>query len=272
MALFLFIFSKSMNIKTSFKSVFIFLLSLTIIGCGGGSSIESTLNPVLINVIGLVDNDFSYSTQEISIESNYSNCEFRLTQNMNSPKILHLQTTNNKNFSFRNPIIYEESSDINIRIETIVGPDCPDKSSDLNFSIRKYPTKYQAIPKNTDDLTTRLFQINDIGFGGIVISDRFTATICYPTSEDCQTYTNELFGQDAHNMATGDFNGDGYEDVAVVWAVFPHTIEQKVDVPINTSVAVSCRLVKAAVPHSKISCRTSKATLRGATQRAIYAR
>ena len=59
---------------------------------------------------------------------------------MNSPKILHLQTTNNKNFSFRNPIIYEESSDINIRIETIVGPDCPDKSSDLNFSIRKYPT------------------------------------------------------------------------------------------------------------------------------------
>ena len=53
-----------MNIKSSFKSVFVFLLSLTIIGCGGGSSIESTLNPVLINVIGLVDNDFSYSTQD----------------------------------------------------------------------------------------------------------------------------------------------------------------------------------------------------------------
>lgn len=222
-----------MNIESSYKSVFVFLLSLSIIGCGGGSSIETSLNPISINVIGLVDNDFSYSAQEISIESNYSSCEFRLMQNTDSPKILHLKTTNNKNFSFRNPIIYEESSNINVRIETIVGPDCPDKSSDLNFSIRKYPTQYQAIPKNVDDLDTRLFQINDIGFGGIVISDRFTATICYPTPEDCQTYTNELFGQDAHNMATGDFNGDGYEDIAVAWAVFPHTIEQKVDVPIN---------------------------------------
>ena len=36
-------------------------------------------------------------------------------------------------------------------------------------------------------------------------------------------------------MATGDFNNDGFEDLVVAWAIFPHTIEesQKIDAPIN---------------------------------------
>ena len=76
----------------------------------------------------------------------------------------------------------------------------------------------EHVPANITDLKTNFYQVNDIGFGGIVISDRFSATICYPTANDCQSYENELFGQDAHNMTTGDFNGDGYEDFAVAWA------------------------------------------------------
>ena len=68
-------------------------------------------------------------------------------------------------------------------------------------------------------------KFNDIGFGGIEISDRYSATVCYPTENDCVTYENELFGQDAHNIATGDFNGDGFEDFVVAWAIFPHTID-----------------------------------------------
>ena len=44
-----------------------------------------------------------------------------------------------------------------------------------------------------------------------------------------------MFGQDAHNIVQGDFNGDGHEDFAVAWALFPHTIEpsQKVNAPLN---------------------------------------
>ena len=30
-----------------------------------------------------------------------------------------------------------------------------------------------------------------LGFGGIEITETFTATICYPTPEDCETYENE---------------------------------------------------------------------------------
>jgi len=95
--------------------------------------------------------------------------------------------------------------------------------------------KYSPIPINNLNQKTNYYSNLDIGFGGLELSDRYTATICYPTPEDCTSYNNQLFGQDAHNMATGDFNGDGFEDLVVMWAIFPHTIEesQKVFAPIH---------------------------------------
>ena len=91
------------------------------------------------------------------------------------------------------------------------------------------------IPENIRELKSSLFEVSDIGFDGIIINETFSATECYPTPNDCETYENQVFGQDAHNIIQGDFNGDGYEDFAVAWALFPHTIDpdQKVNAPIN---------------------------------------
>ena len=112
---------------------------------------------------------------------------------------------------------------------------CPEAEKIFNFQVDRYPTQYNLIPTNTNDLKTNIYEIGDIGLGGIVIKETFSATICYPTPNDCESFENALFGQDAHNMVSGDFNGDGYEDFAVAWSLFPHTIvpDQKVNAPSN---------------------------------------
>ena len=106
------------------------------------------------------------------------------------------------------------------------GKNCPVGQKNSELSVKKLSTKFDASPSNSSNLATDYYHIADIGFGGIEITERYSATICYPTPDDCVTYDQELFGQDAHNMATGDFNGDGFEDLVVIWAIFPHTIEE----------------------------------------------
>ena len=105
------------------------------------------------------------------------------------------------------------------------------------FNVTRNQTKFtpNPDPSNISYLNTPYFSAHDIGLGGIEITDRYSATVCYPTENDCVTYENELFGQDAHNIATGDFNGDGFEDFVVAWDIFPHTIDQskKIYGPIN---------------------------------------
>jgi len=103
----------------------------------GKTLIENNFIPVSINVFGLIDNDLSYSKQNINIDSNYTNCKYRVTQSLESPKVLHLKSLNDREFSFRNPIIYDENSNTEIRIETIVNSDCPAGSYELNFKIRR---------------------------------------------------------------------------------------------------------------------------------------
>ena len=201
--------------------------------CGGGpsSSPEIIANDFEIFISGLDVDGFSYGQQSISISSTDTNCSYSI----NSDDLIHLSDDNGNSFSFRNPIIYESSKEFDFVVSTIPKIDCRSASKIFSITVNKFPTEFDAYPANISDLSTNFYQVNDIGFGGIVITQRFSATICYPTPDDCEVWENELFGQDAHNMVTGDFNGDGFEDFAVAWALFPHTVreDQKVNAPIN---------------------------------------
>ena len=216
------------------KKVSIFLVFM-VVACGGGGGSSSTPevnnNSLEIFISGLNTNGLSFESQNISLSSSNNSCRY-LVQNED---LIHLETLDSRNFSFRNPILYEGSRSYEINFITIPASNCPLASKKVSIIVNKSPTQFEAIPENIQNLATEYYQVNDIGFGGIVISDRYSATICYPTPNDCTTYENELFGQDAHNMIYGDFNGDGYEDFAVAWAIFPHTLEEskKIDAPIN---------------------------------------
>ena len=221
--------------NTSIFSYALFLFFIS--SCGGSSDNKISENINLnINLIGLNTPSKSYDYQNIEITSNINECTFDISlNNQDVYKIHHVKTIDNKNFVFRNPLINSETENFEFKITSIETLNCPKTEKIYNLQIDRYSTQYQLIPTNINDLKTEIYEIADIGFGGIIIKDTFTATICYPTPNDCETYENTLFGQDAHNMVQGDFNGDGHEDFAVAWAFFPHTIEpsQKVNAPIN---------------------------------------
>ena len=189
-----------------------------------------------INVSGLESPSVSYQKQILDVTSNNSNCNFEISLlNSDFHNIHFVKTSDNRKFEFRNPIINSNQENFILKVSSIQDADCPMAVNELNLSVVKYPTKYNLIPENIDKLKTNFYQISDIGFDGIIIKDTFSATECYPTPNDCTFYDNQLFGQDAHNMIVGDFNGDGFEDFAVAWTFFPHTIDpdQKINAPIN---------------------------------------
>ena len=217
-----------------------FAALLIVSSCGGGSSANNIPQiddiSISINISGLLSPSLSYQKQEVEINSDNLECTFTVSLNNNELNdVNHVSTLDNKKFSFKNPIIYEDSEDFKLKVSTITSSSCPESNKLFDLKINKYPLQYSLLPDNSEKLRTEFFQVNDIGFGGIIITDTFSATICYPTPNDCESFENALFGQDAHNIVQGDFNGDGYEDIAVIWALFPHTIEssQKVNAPIN---------------------------------------
>ena len=217
--------------------IIIFILFFTS-ACGNSGSSDMNINfPSLsISVSGLESPSVSYQKQILDVTSNNSNCNFEISLlNSDFHNIHFVKTSDNRKFEFRNPIINSNQENFILKVSSIQNADCPMAVNELNLSVVKYPTKYNLIPENIDKLKTNFYQISDIGFDGIIIKDTFSATECYPTPNDCTFYDNQLFGQDAHNMIVGDFNGDGFEDFAVAWTFFPHTIDpdQKINAPIN---------------------------------------
>ena len=215
------------------KLIFIFILGF-LFSCGGGGSSNSTnevVAPLIINTSQLQSEIFSFDRIELTVSSsNYQNCSFNLV----SDEIFWKESEENT-FRFNAPITFRDTQTYTLSINSISDANCPAGQKNIELSVKKLLTKFDANPSNINNLATDYYHIADIGFGGIEITERYSATICYPTPDDCVTYDQELFGQDAHNMATGDFNGDGFEDLVVIWAIFPHTIEedQKIDAPIH---------------------------------------
>ena len=213
-----------------------FTLLISSCGSGGTSQISNELSIIDIIVNGLVSPSISYQKQSIEIISSNNSCNFEISlEDSDIYNIHHINTLDYKKYTFRNPIIYKDQESFRLKISTIQSNSCPSFQHYVNLTVDKYPTKYSLIPENISELKSNFFEVSDIGFDGIIINETFSATECYPTPNDCETYENQVFGQDAHNIIQGDFNGDGYEDFAVAWALFPHTIDpdQKVNAPIN---------------------------------------
>lgn len=220
------------SFKNLFVGSFMLMILLSCGGGGGGASVSSAEIQPIINISHsiLPTNIHSFQQIKLDISSNYIDCNYSLTGSD-----IHFVTSSDNSFIFNAPITTLDQENFKFRITSIASTDCPSGSKEVSLIVKKSDTKYEVQPLNNINLKTNHYHISDIGFGGIEIQDRYTAIICYPTPNDCTSYVDELFGQDAHNMATGDFNGDGYEDLVVSWAIFPHTIEesQKVYAPIQ---------------------------------------
>ena len=93
----------------------------------------------------------------------------------NNKKIHHVRSNDNKIFSFRNPIVYRNSESHFLVISTNLSNTCPQASKEINLEVLKSSTKYDLIPENVESLKTNIYAINDIGFEGIIIRDRYSA-------------------------------------------------------------------------------------------------
>ena len=232
------IFKHNKNISRNFIVFYCLVFFLFSCGGGGGSGDSSSIaqpNPLSFSVSSLPSSVESYDLTSLQVISSIDECKFQI----DSEDFLWISSSDGKNFNFRAPIIYVNSKDFTFNISAISDtskPECTG-SKTLMLNVVRHQTQFipDPEPSNIPYLSTPFFTAHDVGFGGIEITDRYSATVCYPTENDCVTYRNELFGQDAHNIATGDFNGDGFEDLVVAWAIFPHTIDQskKIYGPIN---------------------------------------
>ena len=228
------IFKHNKNISRNFIAFGWYLFFFSACGGGSGGSVDQP-NSLTFSLSGLPSSVESYDEVAIRVLPSIEGCKFEVL----GPDLLWLRSSDDLSFNFRAPIIYGESKEFSFGVRPAnftVKPECAG-SQNFTLNVTRKQTAFTPNPEpsNIAYLSSAYFSAHDIGFGGIEITERYSATVCYPTENDCVTYENELFGQDAHNIATGHFNGDGFEDFVVAWAIFPHTIDQskKIYGPIN---------------------------------------
>ena len=75
-----------------------------------------------------------------------------------------------------------------VQISSIQTAYCPQGSISLTHTVTRDEDNLRHIPTpspyNNSTLKTEYFASHNLGFDGIEFTDRFTATICYPTPND----------------------------------------------------------------------------------------
>jgi hypothetical protein len=82
----------------------------------------------------------------------------------------------------------------------------------------------RTLSADTSNRVTSHFRVGPFGWLGIRTHEKH-GVYFYPTSSDRRD--SGYFAIDPHNVGRGDFNGDGKEDLAITWALFPHTVERQ---------------------------------------------
>ena len=197
------------------------LLIIFLVSCGSGSSDKS---PEPFNfVIEAVNEAYDYSVIEIKANSPSSILSLQLISDD-----LTLISSNNSTLSVLLPIVFSDTL-FEYQVKGINSSGISTTVS-KNILVKVYPhgiENYSLLGQtDTENFLTNDYAVFNFSFEAINTDEPFTETLCYPTVNDCSE-EDGIFTSDMHNSNYGDFNGDGYEDLVVTWAVFPHTLERE---------------------------------------------
>ena len=93
----------------------------------------------------------------------------------------------------------------------------------ITFAEERYDISHLSVKSSFSHLTDKpRYKLHQFGFTA-VSSDEIAPPYCYPTPQDCRDEP-QVFSPDPHKAVTGDFNGDGFEDIAISWIYFNHTM------------------------------------------------
>ena len=203
------------------------------------NKIKGTLLIVFLVSCGSESSDKSTEPFELSIEAPNEAYDYSIIEiKANSPSsILSLQfisdnltliSSNNNTLSVLLPIVFTDTL-FEYQIKGINSSGISTTVS-KNILVKVYPhgiENYSLLGQtNTENFSTNDYAVFNFSFEAINTDEPFTETLCYPTVNDCSE-EDGIFTSDMHNSNYGDFNGDGYEDLVVTWAVFPHTLERE---------------------------------------------
>ena len=196
-------------------------LCVFLVSCGSGNSADP---PDSFDFsVNAVSEAYDYSIIEIKVNSSSA---LRNLQFISDELVLIASNTNS--LSVLLPIVFTDTTfEYQVRGTNSAGISATVNKEILVKIYRHGLDAYTELRSTGgDNLSTSDYKVFNFSFEAIRTDEGFTQTLCYPTSNDCSE-EDGTFTSDMHNSNYGDFNGDGYEDLVVSWAVFPHTLERQ---------------------------------------------